>query len=101
MIFIIIFYWVITISRYIRIDGKTNPEQRKILVDKFQNCNNYLTAILSITAANAGITLTAAHLVVFTELFWNPGVRFFISLDIYYNYIITIIYIYIYIYLYI
>ncbi|KAH0952756.1 hypothetical protein HN011_010895 [Eciton burchellii] len=60
--------------QYIRIDGKTNPEQRKILVDKFQNCNNYLAAILSITAANAGITLTAAHLVVFTELFWNPGV---------------------------
>ncbi|KAL6260216.1 hypothetical protein P5V15_007751 [Pogonomyrmex californicus] len=60
--------------RYIRIDGKTNPEQRKLQVDKFQECDNYLAAILSITAANAGITLTAARLVVFTELFWNPGV---------------------------
>lgn len=63
-----------TIPRYIRIDGKTNPEQRKLQVDKFQERDDYLAAVLSITAANAGVTLTAAHLVVFTELFWNPGV---------------------------
>lgn len=63
-----------TIFRYIRIDGKTNPEQRKLQVDKFQEREDYLAAVLSITAANAGITLTAAHLVVFAELFWNPGV---------------------------
>lgn len=31
-------------------------------------------AILSICAANAGLNLSAASLVVFGELFWNPGV---------------------------
>ena len=63
-----------TISRYIRIDGKTSSEQRQLLIDKFQECDECLAAILSITAVNAGVTLTAANLVVFTELFWNPGV---------------------------
>ncbi|XP_077274708.1 SWI/SNF-related matrix-associated actin-dependent regulator of chromatin subfamily A-like protein 1 [Temnothorax americanus] len=60
--------------RYIRIDGKTSPEQRKLQVDLFQERDDYMAAVLSITAANAGITLTAAHLVVFAELFWNPGI---------------------------
>lgn len=67
-------YVKIVTFRYIRIDGKTNPEQRKLLIDKFQEREDYLAAVLSITATNAGITLTAAHLVVFAELFWNPGV---------------------------
>ncbi|XP_076287420.1 SWI/SNF-related matrix-associated actin-dependent regulator of chromatin subfamily A-like protein 1 [Lasioglossum baleicum] len=60
--------------KYMRIDGNTKPEQRKHQVDEFQNCEDILAAVLSITAANAGITLTAAQLVVFVELFWNPGV---------------------------
>ncbi|CAL7946842.1 unnamed protein product [Xylocopa violacea] len=60
--------------KYIRIDGKTNPERRKYLVDKFQECDSYIAAVLSIATANAGITLTAAQLVVFAELFWNPGI---------------------------
>lgn len=32
-------------------------------------------AVLSLTAANMGLTLSAADLVVFAELFWNPGVQ--------------------------
>lgn len=59
-----------------RIDGKTLPEQRKIQVDTFQENDDCLAAVLSITAANAGVTLTAASLVVFAELFWNPGVNY-------------------------
>lgn len=57
-----------------RIDGKTPPLQRKENVDRFQNDEKCQVAVLSIMAANAGITLTAARLVVFAELSWNPGV---------------------------
>ena len=60
---------------YIRIDGRTNAEERKKLCDNFQRSDNVRVAVLSITAANTGLTLTAANLVVFAELFWNPGVR--------------------------
>ncbi|CAG2248780.1 HARP [Mytilus edulis] len=59
---------------YIRIDGKTSPENRNIFCKKFQENPDYKLAILSITAANAGINLSAATLVVFGELFWNPGI---------------------------
>ena len=59
---------------FIRIDGKTAPEQRKHFVDKFQQSDDVLAAVLSITAANAGLNLTAAKLVLFAELSWNPGV---------------------------
>jgi hypothetical protein len=63
-----------SMSRFIRIDGSTDSSTRKLLCDKFQLEDKYVAAVLSITAANAGITLTAAHLVVFAELYWNPGV---------------------------
>ena len=61
-------------TRFIRIDGRTNSEQRNYLCKKFQHNDDISVAILSITAANAGINLSAASLVVFAELFWNPGV---------------------------
>lgn len=60
--------------KYIRIDGNTASDQRKYFIDKFQFNDSYKCAILSITAANAGITLTAAQLVLFAELHWNPSV---------------------------
>ena len=47
---------------------------RKHLSDAFQTDDNVRVALLSITAANSGLTLTAAQLVVFAELFWNPGI---------------------------
>merc|ERR1712059_90088 len=50
---------------YIRIDGSVGSEKRKLLVDQFQTSDKTQVALLSITAAN---------LVVFAELFWNPGV---------------------------
>lgn len=60
--------------QYIRIDGRTSGDARQQLVNKFQTNDNVKVAVLSITAANAGITLTAAQLVVFAEVFWNPGI---------------------------
>ena len=59
---------------FIRIDGRTSSERRQLLVNKFQNSEKCQCALLSITAANSGITLTEANLVVFAELFWNPGI---------------------------
>lgn len=61
-------------KKYIRIDGNTTNDQRKYFVDKFQADENYVCAVLSITAANAGLTLTAATIVLFAELHWNPSV---------------------------
>ncbi|XP_060875575.1 SWI/SNF-related matrix-associated actin-dependent regulator of chromatin subfamily A-like protein 1 [Metopolophium dirhodum] len=59
---------------YIRIDGKTSSEERKCVCDQFQSEDMYRVAVLSICAANSGITLTAANLVIFAELYWNPGI---------------------------
>ena len=59
-----------------RIDGRSNAEQRGFLCDRFQRDETVRVAVLSVTAANSGINLSAASLVVFAELFWNPGVGF-------------------------
>ncbi|NXS56652.1 SMAL1 protein, partial [Brachypteracias leptosomus] len=59
---------------YIRIDGSTPSAERQALCQKFQFSEKQVVAVLSLTAANMGLTLSAADLVVFAELFWNPGV---------------------------
>eukprot|EP00929_Paragymnodinium_shiwhaense_P017545 TRINITY_DN12693_c0_g4_i1.p1 TRINITY_DN12693_c0_g4~~TRINITY_DN12693_c0_g4_i1.p1 ORF type:complete len:843 (-),score=268.70 TRINITY_DN12693_c0_g4_i1:248-2776(-) len=58
---------------FIRIDGKTAMQKRPDLVNKFQKEETCQVALLSITACNEGLTLTAAGLVVFAELYWVPG----------------------------
>ncbi|XP_053090397.1 SWI/SNF-related matrix-associated actin-dependent regulator of chromatin subfamily A-like protein 1 isoform X2 [Pangasianodon hypophthalmus] len=59
---------------HIRIDGSTPSAERQQLCDKFQFSEQSSVALLSITAANMGLTLHSADLVVFAELFWNPGI---------------------------
>lgn len=59
---------------HIRIDGSTSSAERQALCQKFQFSEKQAVAVLSLTAANMGLTLSAADLVVFAELFWNPGV---------------------------
>ena len=63
--------------RYIRIEGSTPGDTRQGLVDEFQQREDVRVAVLSILAANTGITLTAASLVVFAELYWTPGVGYY------------------------
>ncbi|CEF63687.1 SWI/SNF-related matrix-associated actin-dependent regulator of chromatin subfamily A-like protein 1 [Strongyloides ratti] len=59
--------------KFIKIDGSVTGPQRDKAIKNFQNDETILVAILSTTAAGAGVTLTAASIVIFAELHWNPG----------------------------
>ena len=61
--------------RYVRIDGSVPPAKRAAAVEEFQKSPHKvkMVAILGITAAGVGLTLTAASTVVFLELSWTPG----------------------------
>ncbi|CAG2184187.1 unnamed protein product, partial [Oppiella nova] len=59
---------------HIRIDGQTLPHDRQEACNEFQSVTDCRVALLSITACATGLNLTAASVVVFAELFWNPGV---------------------------
>lgn len=63
-----------------RIDGHTKGPDRERNCKRFQEDPDVKIAILSITAAGTGITLTAANKVIFAELYFNPGVSFFLLL---------------------
>ena len=58
-------------TEYILIDGETKPDKRQALVDTFQNNKYIKIALLSIRAANTGLTLTKASHVVFGEMAWS------------------------------
>ncbi|KAG0192095.1 hypothetical protein DFQ28_010184 [Apophysomyces sp. BC1034] len=58
---------------FIRIDGRTDRQTRQTVCEKFQTEARVRLAIVSITAANIGLTLSAADTVLFAELFWNPS----------------------------
>lgn len=59
---------------HIRIDGRVSSQERAARVRKFQTSSRIRVAILSMTAAGVGLTLTAATTVMFAELHWTPGV---------------------------
>ena len=58
---------------HVRIDGKVQAEIRHDRVTAFQTDPKIRAAILSITAASQGLTLTAASTIVFAELTWTPS----------------------------
>jgi SWI/SNF-related matrix-associated actin-dependent regulator 1 of chromatin subfamily A len=57
----------------IRIDGGTSTKDRANYVKQFQEQEYIRAAVLSITCASTGLTLTSSSLVIFAELYWNPG----------------------------
>lgn len=59
---------------HIRIDGSTVAKERQKACDKFQTDESYKVALLSITACATGLNLTASSMVIFTEVYWNPGI---------------------------
>ncbi|EQB59697.1 swi snf-related matrix-associated actin-dependent regulator of chromatin subfamily a-like protein 1 [Vairimorpha apis BRL 01] len=59
--------------KFIKIDGSVLSSHRHRLVKDFQNNNDVTVALLSITACSTGLTLTSGKLVIFAELYWNPG----------------------------
>ena len=60
-------------SKCLRIDGSTSPKDRQEQLTLFQNDASVRVAILGITAAGVGVTLTAASTIWFAELYWTPA----------------------------
>lgn len=58
---------------YIRIDGTVNDKKRAEMVERFQEDDVTIVALLSITACGTGLNLTRANVVLFAELFWSTG----------------------------
>ena len=55
-------------SSFIRIDGRTDAEERQALANKFQNDPSCRLALLSIRAAGLGMNFSAAKCVIFAEI---------------------------------
>jgi hypothetical protein len=58
------------------IDGSVLPKQKHALTTQFQEDPSVQVAVVGITAAGVGLTFTAAHVGVFAELHWTPGMLF-------------------------
>jgi len=59
--------------KHIRIDGSTPQHSRQALVDTFQDKEDVRVAVLGITSASVGLTLTKASTIIFAELYWTPA----------------------------
>ena len=58
---------------YIRIDGNVSMKHRAEMVERFQDDDVTIVALLSIQACGTGLNLTRANAVLFAELFWSTG----------------------------
>ena len=57
----------------VAISGQESDKQKQAAVDAFQTDSKIRVCIASILAAGVGLTLTAAHHVIFAELDWVPA----------------------------
>ena len=62
------FFLMLILFVFSRIDGQTPAHHRKDLVDYYQTNPGCRVALLSITAAGCGLTLTKATVVIFAEV---------------------------------
>lgn len=58
---------------YMRLDGSTKPEQRQILMTRFNSDPKVFCFILSTRSGGVGINLTGADTVIFYDSDWNPA----------------------------
>ncbi|KUI52740.1 hypothetical protein VP1G_00051 [Cytospora mali] len=61
--------------KYTRYDGSMKADERDAAVTSFMENRNVKVMLLSLTAGNAGLNLTAASQVIIIEPFWNPFVE--------------------------
>src|SRR5262249_38139601 len=58
---------------YSRLDGTTKPEQRQLLMERFNNSPKIFAFILSTRSGGIGVNLTGADTVIFYDSDWNPA----------------------------
>jgi len=58
---------------YLRLDGTTKPEQRQILMQRFNSNPKIFCFILSTRSGGLGMNLTGADTVIFYDSDWNPA----------------------------
>lgn len=59
---------------YFRMDGSTQINDRRDMVDEYQSNENIFCFLLSTRAGGLGITLTGADTVIFYDSDWNPTI---------------------------
>lgn len=58
---------------YLRLDGTTKPEQRQILMQRFNTNPKIFVFILSTRSGGVGMNLTGGDTVIFYDSDWNPA----------------------------
>ena len=58
---------------YVRLDGTTKPEQRQILMQRYNTNPKLFIFILSTRSGGVGMNLTGADTVIFYDSDWNPA----------------------------